>query len=303
MGEKSITFRKSEYSYDQASPDYMKTFLFRSVETWNGTVPFSMTLWVSYYSESIRKGKHWYYHKNYEQMALEMILEGDIHYEQEGERIIANAGELYIIHPGTDSLISSGSTPSRRKLAILFSGNLLGPLLKSLNIDACKKLTPKDPLWFETRFRRIGELLKIKAPENAADISTLAYELIAGLAKEHNRSFLQELPAQLRATVVMIDSNLDKEFKIPSIAAKFNISAPTLTRMFRKYLKKSPQEYLISRRMENAKQLILQGRASLKELALQLGYQDSRYFSTVFKKYTGYSPSEFRKKHTSTIKP
>ena len=94
---------------------------------------------------------------------------------------------------------------------------------------------------------------------------------------------------------ISIDSNLDKEFNVPALAAQFNISAPTLTRMFRKYLNSSPRKYLIKRRMEDAKQLIRIGRLSFKEIAAVVGYQDSRYFSTAFKKYVGCSPSQFLK--------
>lgn len=295
MRKRAITLLSSEYSYDQASEDYIKTFVFRSLETWSGLAPFALTLWTGYYSESGRRGEHWYYHKNYEHMALEIILEGDVFYEQNGVKTQANAGDIYIVRPGTDTRISSGKSPYRRKLVVLISGNLLGPLLKSLNLEDCVKIIPEELSWFEKRFRKLGEFLEIKNPESAAEISIRTYELIAGLAKEHNRNFIQELPPPLRKMVITIDSNLDKEFSVPFLAAKFNISAPTLTRMFRKHLKSSPGEYLIKRRMENAKQLILTGQLSFKEIAVQVGYQDSRYFSTAFKKYTGRSPSKFRK--------
>ena len=198
MDEKAITFQRSEYSYDQASSDYMKTFVSRSFENWHGLAPFSIVLWVSYYSESGRRGRHWYYHKNYEYMALEMILDGNFFYEQDGVKKIANAGDIYMIHPGSDVRISNGESFYRRKLVVLITGSLLSPLLKSMNLEDCRRVTPEDPAWFEMRLRKIGDFLKVKDLDSVAEVSILAYELIAGLAKEHNRSCLQELPPHLR---------------------------------------------------------------------------------------------------------
>ena len=84
-------------------------------------------------------------------------------------------------------------------------------------------------------------------------------------------------------------------FSIPELAAMSNTSKATLNRLFRKYLNTSPQAYLNSLRMENAKNLIRRGNLSFKEIAEQLGFRNSLYFSTSFKKYTGVAPSEFRK--------
>ena len=51
----------------------------------------------------------------------------------------------------------------------------------------------------------------------------------------------------------------------------------------------------IAIRMERAKQLILEGRHSIKEIADLLGISNPFYFSTAFRRYVGMSPSQYRK--------
>lgn len=53
-------------------------------------------------------------------------------------------------------------------------------------------------------------------------------------------------------------------------------------------------DYLLKTRMEKAKELMLNPNKKIYEIALESGYDNIPYFSTAFRKYTGYSPSEYR---------
>lgn len=56
-------------------------------------------------------------------------------------------------------------------------------------------------------------------------------------------------------------------------------------------------EYKTQIRMEKAKELMLDSRLKLYEIADILGYDNAKYFSKVFKKYTNQTPREYRKSH------
>lgn len=55
-------------------------------------------------------------------------------------------------------------------------------------------------------------------------------------------------------------------------------------------------EYVTRLRMEQAKRLLEDEHVRVYEVSQAVGYQDSRYFSQIFRKYTGETPSEYHKK-------
>ena len=68
-----------------------------------------------------------------------------------------------------------------------------------------------------------------------------------------------------------------------------------LIRLFKKSLNTTPIQYEIRKKMEYAKGMLLYSNESVAEISDRAGYSDIAYFSKMFKKYTGYSPSEYRK--------
>lgn len=58
-----------------------------------------------------------------------------------------------------------------------------------------------------------------------------------------------------------------------------------------------PNEYLTGMRISEAKRLMVENNLSIYDTAIKSGFRDASYFSTVFKKYVGISPDEYRKTH------
>jgi len=57
----------------------------------------------------------------------------------------------------------------------------------------------------------------------------------------------------------------------------------------------SPKEYILTNKMNLAKQLLYQTDLSIKEISVEIGYDDQLYFSRIFRKRTGYTPSEYKR--------
>ena len=58
---------------------------------------------------------------------------------------------------------------------------------------------------------------------------------------------------------------------------------------------KTPIQFLTEQRIEQAKKSLRQNKSPITEIATNVGYYDSIYFAYVFKKYTGMTPSQYRK--------
>lgn len=87
------------------------------------------------------------------------------------------------------------------------------------------------------------------------------------------------------------------ELRKPSDYAKLLLLSPgTLHKRSKKYFKKSPSGLIHERLILEAKKHLHLTRASIKEIAYQLNFNDEFYFSRFFKKYTKQSPQSFREK-------
>ncbi len=73
-----------------------------------------------------------------------------------------------------------------------------------------------------------------------------------------------------------------------------NLSVSRFSRVFKKETDVAPSEYLITARIEKAKQLLAETDLSVLEVAEKTGFYDQSYFGRVFKKHTGISPGKFR---------
>ena len=95
-----------------------------------------------------------------------------------------------------------------------------------------------------------------------------------------------------------INENYYNNITIDSIAKSFGFSRNYLYMLFKDDYGISPQTHLLNLRIEKAKELLLSDRHLLiSEIALAVGYRDTLYFSRVFHKKVGCSPSEFVKAH------
>ena len=91
-----------------------------------------------------------------------------------------------------------------------------------------------------------------------------------------------------------IDHRYRHEISLSEVAEMFRVSTSYLSKLFRRHLDTSFTEYLTSRRIEAAKQIISHHpELPFKDVCLQVGYGDPFYFSRVFKHVEGIPPKEF----------
>ena len=92
-----------------------------------------------------------------------------------------------------------------------------------------------------------------------------------------------------------ITASYMQKISVAELAAELGINACHLSRQFTKRIGMSIQEYLLTVRVINAKLYLNKGH-SVKEAALMCGFNDPNNFTKLFKKKTGYSPMEWKKK-------
>jgi len=91
-----------------------------------------------------------------------------------------------------------------------------------------------------------------------------------------------------------IDCNFHKDISLDDVSKIVNISPYYFSKVFKDEAEENFIEYLTRKRMESAKTLLIKPELSIKEICVMIGYSDPNYFSRVFKKYEGITPSEYR---------
>lgn len=82
---------------------------------------------------------------------------------------------------------------------------------------------------------------------------------------------------------------------IEDVVTHVGMRPESFTRAFRKEYNRTPYAYLLEKRLNKAKNLLLLTAMSVKEVAMACGFRDVSYFCMVFKKNTSASPGEFRR--------
>jgi len=93
-----------------------------------------------------------------------------------------------------------------------------------------------------------------------------------------------------------IDKNFDKDISLDDVSKIVNISPYYFSKVFKEEAGVNFIEYLTAKRMENAKLLLMNQELSIKEICAMSGYGDPNYFSRIFKKCEGVTPSEYRER-------
>ena len=90
--------------------------------------------------------------------------------------------------------------------------------------------------------------------------------------------------------------NYNKQISIEQYAAEHLMSVNWFIHSFKSVMKMSPMKYIISLRIAMAKGYLENSAKNIAEISNEVGYENALYFSRLFRKYTGMTPTEYRKK-------
>ena len=102
-------------------------------------------------------------------------------------------------------------------------------------------------------------------------------------------------PWQVRRAKEFLNANLSGDVSLASVAAECNLSVSHFAHAFRRTFGRPPHRWLMERRIDAVKNLLLTSRLSLAEIASACGFADQSALNRSFKRFRGESPGEWRK--------
>ncbi|MBN2685844.1 MAG: helix-turn-helix domain-containing protein [Pontiellaceae bacterium] len=130
-------------------------------------------------------------------------------------------------------------------------------------------------------------------------------ELLVFLSRAYTNSDSVEAHALLRLGDVIgaLENNYAKDWKLDDLVRVAHMSRSNLMRTFRKATGKTPIEYLLRIRIQRAMEMLRNSDRTITEIAMEVGFNDSNYFSRQFRRITNESPRDFRRGSTPPAPP
>lgn len=152
------------------------------------------------------------------------------------------------------------------------------------NVLIKKELTPPP----------ITILTEIRDAHSIFGLQTIAQHLLDYVQHTLPQNGMNLSPI-IEQTITYINRNLGSPLSLEVLASFVHVHSSYLSRSFKKNYGISLTDYINKTRIEKAKELLSDSHALAYEVAETVGFRDPAYFSSIFKKYTGVSPSEYKK--------
>ena len=207
--------------------------------------------------------------------ALSLRLQGRGRFVINGCSFVTEAGDVLYI-------------PANMPYEVEYSGTEMMVLhLSSCNYTAPEVIRVKSVSAVQTQFVRLLECGKRHGSPHL--VKAQVYALLDTIAEEH--AALADQTATNRYVQYMEEHFCEADLDIGAVCRALYVSRSTLQRAFLGRFGVTPQQYLVGLRTEYALELLAAGNMKIKEVAAACGFSDEKYFSVVFKKTYGFSPS------------
>ena len=218
-----------------------------------------------------------------------LITEGTATLKLMGKEFALSAGDVFFTKPGVQYQICSNG--ELRYLYLSFVGTSIQSQFDNLGLKQSEPvyhgLESITAFWFSAISR-----VNIK---NASLISESVLLYTLSLIAENSESSDKKPSDSNRFDMILnyVNENFrDPTLTLCKVADIFSYTEKYVSSLFKRHMETGFNRYINSRRIDHALRLIDQGSKSVKDIAHECGFSDALYFSKVFKKKTGITPTE-----------
>jgi len=238
-----------------------------------------------------------------------ILDEFQINFLAEGSGILENKfgtytlkqGSIFFTFPGVWHRYKPNSKTGWTENYIGFDGKLARKLVSP------PRFTAKEPVFnFGVKeelldtFLKIFDLVRKEQPGYQQIASGMVIKLLGYIISFEKQKGFSGKPISrvIESIRFEMKQNMEKELDLNKLAKQHNVSYSFFRKMFKKYTGVSPGQYHLQLRITRAKELLISTNKSVKEISYELGFQSIYYFSNMFKKKEGVTPTHFRNKNT-----
>lgn len=228
---------------------------------------------------------------------IHYISSGKGSYICEGTTYKLSAGDLFLVRPDTEVSYRADEREPWTYYWVGFAGTDAGAILETTDLKGKTNLLRNLSYGSELKaqLQRIIDTFG-NTFEHTVRMTGELYLLLAILVSHAGgrAPVIRDEAEHVRRAVDYIESHYSYPISIEDVSSYVGVSRSTLFRQFRRCLSISPKEYLERYRIRRATYLLRTTNLTINSVGISVGYDNGLYFSRVFKKATGQSPSAYR---------
>ena len=239
-----------------------------------------------------------HYHNEHE---LYFLLSGEVKYFIGDEIIPLHKGDLIFIPKGILHKTDSENCLNVERLLISFGDEVVdNDILTIIEEFSKEKLicVPQNKLpIIEDAYCKIEKETKKERPFKEAMIRAYIRELLIIIAriKTDEKDNIYNHDSVITSVAEYISEHFSEELTLKLLCHKFAFSEAHLSKKFKKAMGIGINEYINYIRVLQAEKFLKESNYSVMEISQKCGFNDSNYFTTVFKKFMGITPHKYRK--------
>lgn len=227
------------------------------------------------------------------------VASGKAHFYFNGVEEIVSAGNMVLYRPKEEQRYYYYGIDHTEVYWVHFTGNNVKNILRKYGIpDDMHVIHTGTSLEYKRIFLQMIQELKLCKEDyeellvnHLQHLLILIHRLLNAKPRSKNHFLMEEMDSAVR----YFHKNYNQAISIEDYAASQHMSVSWFIRNFKEYTDSTPAQYLLSLRISNAQTLLETTNYNVTEIANIVGYDNPLYFSRIFKKQSGMSPSEFRK--------
>lgn len=140
----------------------------------------------------------------------------------------------------------------------------------------------------------IDFISELQALDSTSDLKLWCIQRIEFVTKSISESREKKLNCLILMATDYIKNNYRKDITLEEVSKEVNISPHYFSKLFKNEMGENFIDYLTNLRIHTAKEIMKNSLISVKEICYEIGYGDPNYFSRIFKKVVGLTPTEYR---------
>ncbi len=249
------------------------------------------------------------FHHEHDHDFWEFLLVSKGTYRQRINRVerLYSPGEAVLLRPQDIHEICKGQDDDMH-LKVIISCRFFKSICDTLNENLYEALLEKEnkPLLISgtdmKKFTKIVAQIALSEKmlqKNTTTLKRLLASFILELVYIQNHLPNQSYPKIVQTLIHEISLPQNISINVSTLMEKLNYSYSYAARLFKQFTGFTINQFILSHKMDTAKELLLQTNASILDISLDLGFSSLSYFMKLFKSTYGISPGFFRKQHRS----
>lgn len=205
------------------------------------------------------------------------------------KKFYPSEGDSYFLQSGFDQTYFSDSSNPWKKYFINVSGPLLRSMVEGYGLENHFYYPNLD---IKNELSRIIDLVKSKDCDCTKEIVSVLNEIFLKMHLFTLGSVRNGLAIEIKN---YLNTRIEHSFKIADLCKFVNKSESQVIKIFKNAYGVTPYKYLLDKKVEYSKNLLISTNLSIKEISFMLRFADEYYFSNIFKAKVGVRPSHYRK--------